>query len=155
MERDEQASQLIVDSVSAPTASAEYRNKGRRMFSRKDLSKIEVVSSIAPGKSSDGCYVCFSAPSCCPLCSTCPCCSDAEYITIRKQSSTYIYIRENSIEWNDPIMKLSPGSCCGIDPCLYDIQDNIRVLYFDDIMFDSITGLSWLTDWLTITYMFD
>ncbi len=36
------------------------------------------------------------------LFAVCPCCGDAEYIKSLRKASTYIYIRENSIEWNDP-----------------------------------------------------
>ena len=31
------------------------------------------------------------------------------------------------------------GPCFGVDPCMYDIRDNIKVLYFDDPIFDRIT----------------
>jgi len=34
---------------------------------------------------------------------------------------------------------MKPGLCCGVDPCEYDVQDNISVLYFDDKMFERIT----------------
>lgn len=57
-------------------------------------------SSITPGKPIDGCLICCSAPACCPAFTICPCCGDAEYIKHRRQASTYIYIRENSLEWN-------------------------------------------------------
>ncbi len=34
---------------------------------------------------------------------------------------------------------LQKGSCFGVDPCMFDIQDHVTVLYFDDPMFDRIT----------------
>lgn len=117
----------------------EHRNRGRRMMSRKDSHAFEIIDQIAPGKQIDGCLVCCAAPACCPLFAVCPCCGDAEYIRGLRKASTYIYIRENSIEWNDPGLVLKSGTCCGIDPCMYDVQDNVTILYFDDIMFESIT----------------
>jgi hypothetical protein len=57
-------------------------------------------------------------------------------IALRKESSKYILIRENSLEWNEPRIVMKNGTCCGIDPCTYDIQDNVKVLYFDDPIFE-------------------
>ena len=34
---------------------------------------------------------------------------------------------------------MQPGVCCGVDPCLYDVQDRVHTVYFDDVMFDRIT----------------
>lgn len=31
------------------------------------------------------------------------------------------------------------GSCCGVDPCMYEVQDRTHVLYFDNPIFDRIT----------------
>lgn len=31
------------------------------------------------------------------------------------------------------------GTCCGLDPCVYDIQDRVRVIYFDDPVLERIT----------------
>ena len=109
------------------------------MISRKAKGKIRVLSSLQPGTSTPGCFVCCSAPAFCPMLSICPCCNESEYIHIKKESSKYIYIRENSIEWNDPSVVMKHGSCCGIDPCIYEIQDEVRVVYFDDNLFTRIT----------------
>lgn len=117
----------------------EFRNVGRRMMSRSNDSKIRVQTSLPVGKHTPGCLVCCSAPACCPILSLCPCCNDSEYVLIKRESSTYIYIRENSIEWNEPEVVMKHGSCCGIDPCVYDIQDHVHVLYFDDPIFNRIT----------------
>jgi len=68
-----------------------------------------------------------------------PCCNDPEYIHVKKESSKYIFIRENSLEWNMPVVVMKQGTCCGIDPCIYEIQDNIKVLYFDDPIFSRIS----------------
>jgi len=114
-------------------------NIGRRVISRKENDNIKVLQSLIPGKNTPGCFVCCSAPDCCTICSLCPCCSDSEYIAVRKESSKYIYIRENSLEWNEPRIVMKYGTCCGIDPCVYDIQDNVKVLYFDDPIFDRLT----------------
>eukprot|EP01034_Spumella_vulgaris_P022581 gene22579-28714_t len=29
---------------------------------------------------------------------------------------------------------MKPGLCFGVDPCMYDIQDNVKTIYFDDII---------------------
>ena len=120
-------------------SSSSYFVPGRRMISRKAKGKIRVLSSLQPGTSTAGCFVCCSAPAFCPMLSICPCCNESEYIHIKKESSKYIYIRENSIEWNDPSVVMKHGSCCGIDPCIYEIQDDVKVVYFDDNLFTRIT----------------
>lgn len=122
-----------------PNISISYKNFGRRILSRKNSSTVNIVNTLNPGQTTDGCLTCCSAPTCCPLLSICPCCGDAEYIRQKKKSSSYIYIRENSLEWNDPEIVIQPGVCCGIDPCLYDIQDKVQVVYFDDVVFDRLT----------------
>ena len=116
-----------------------HANRGRRMMSRQSARAIDIVDQIRPGQQIDGCLVCCAAPACCPLFSACPCFGDAEYIRALRKASTYVYIRENSIEWNEPSLILKQGTCFGVDPCAYDIQDNVTVLYFDDVMFESIT----------------
>lgn len=77
-------------------------NSGRRMMSRRDGNAISIIRALSPGVHTNGCCVCCSAPACCPLFSVLPCCSDPEYILVKRQSSKYVYIRENSLEWNDP-----------------------------------------------------
>lgn len=119
--------------------AAHLTNHGRKVMSRQQKDTINIITSLNPGQIIDGCLVCCSAPACCPLCALCPCCGDAEYITSKRNASTYIYIRENSVEWNEPSVVMQPGVCCGIDPCLYDVQDHVQVLYFDDVVFDRIT----------------
>lgn len=115
------------------------RNSGRKVMSRMNSNSISIVASLKSGERSDGCLVCCQAPACCQTCAICPCCADSEYVKMRRAQSSYIYIRENSIEWNEPQVVIQPGVCCGIDPCLYDVQDNVHVLYFDDVMFEHIT----------------
>jgi hypothetical protein len=60
-------------------------------------------------------------------------------------SSRYIYIRENSIEYNTPTLQpakattpLSTVLCCGNSPSELVVRDQVTVLYFDDIIFDSV-----------------
>lgn len=105
----------------------EYRNPGRPIMSRKDRHHLDLVTVLNPSQWTPGCLVCCNAPACCPLLSCCPCCGDAEYITVRRRASAYVYIRENSVEWNDPKIVMQSGVCCGVDPCLYDVQDHIQV----------------------------
>jgi hypothetical protein len=58
---------------------------------------------------------------------------------MRRESSKYVHIRENSLEWNEPVVAFKEGGCCGIDPCVYEVQDKVRVVYFDDPIFDGLT----------------
>lgn len=112
---------------------------GRQIMSRKLKDHIGIDMVLAPGEDVPGCCACFQAPSCCALCGVFPCCEDPEYIIVKREASKYIFVRENSIEWNEPITILKTGSCLGLDPCEYDIQDRVHTVYFDDPMFDSIT----------------
>jgi hypothetical protein len=57
----------------------------------------------------------------------------------RREASKYVFIRENGLEWNDSQIVSQNGPCFGVDPCRYDIEDNVKVLYFDNQMFDRIT----------------
>ena len=113
---------------------------GRRMMSRKKKNQVKVLHSLTPGIDTNHWLVCCTAPTCFPLCSMCfPCCNEPEYITVKRQASKYVFIRENSIEWNEPKIVMKSGPCFGIDPCIYEIQDNVRVLYYDDPIFNRIT----------------
>ena len=51
----------------------------------------------------------------------------------------YVFVRENSVEWNEPEINWQEGNVCGIDPCMYGVQDNPQVIYYDDPMFDEIS----------------
>ena len=51
-------------------------------------------------------------------------------------SSRYIYLRENSLEFNNPTMQAAKGKCCGAALCELAVLDNVTVLYFDDQHFD-------------------
>ena len=115
-------------------------NDGRRMMSRINKSAISIINDIAPGKRTNGCLVCCNAPSCCAICSICPCCDDSEYLVRKRESSKYFHIRENSIEWNSPEVIMRDGNCCGVDPCIYDVQDKVRVVYYDDPIFGRLTN---------------
>lgn len=115
------------------------RNEGRHMLSRQNEKSISITTILNPGKHMSGSLVCCSSPACCPICSIFPCCDEAEYIKLKRESSKYVFIRENSLEWNEPKVILKKGSFLGLDPCNYDIQDNVTVLYFDDPMFDRLT----------------
>ena len=150
----------MVRAASSSSSSSAFHNVGRRMMSRRGKGKIRIISSLSPGTRTPGCFVCCTAPSFCPILSVCPCYNDSEYIHIKRESSKYIFIRENSIEWNvrftflilefvitysfsmniliysdnqqlyheqAPSVVMKHGSCCGVDPCIYEIQDNVKV----------------------------
>lgn len=58
----------------------------------------------------------------------------------KSAASRYAHIRENSIEWNEPKVVCKNGSCFGCDPCGLETQDNVKVMYFDDQMFERVTN---------------
>lgn len=122
-----------------PLAPGANRNQHRPMHSRKNPAVVDIIASLTPSTEIPCCLAIFTAPACCPLLSVCCCCKDAVYVSTKRNASKYVWIRENSLEWNDPQVVFSKGSFCGIDPCMYDIKDNIRVLYYDDPMFDRIS----------------
>jgi len=62
-------------------------NVGRRMMSRRKRSQVKVLSSLMPGTHSAHWLGCCSAPTCCPMCSLCPCCTETEYIALKRQAS--------------------------------------------------------------------
>mmetsp|Transcript_8791 Transcript_8791/g.11685 ORF Transcript_8791/g.11685 Transcript_8791/m.11685 type:complete len:154 (+) Transcript_8791:547-1008(+) len=64
----------------------------------------------------------------CYLCMHCICTS----ITVS------VYVRENSLEWNNPTMQLDKGNCCGSSCTELTVLDNVTVLYFDDVYFDNV-----------------
>ena len=56
-----------------------------------------------------------------------------------------IYIRENSIEYNQPTLqpakaetRLTTCLCCGHSPTTLIVRDQISTIYFDDILMDSV-----------------
>ena len=123
---------LLATNITLDLDGSTSRIEGRRMLSRKRNNQIRVLRSLVPGETKSGCCVCCNAPSFCPMCSMCLCCDDAKYVASKRDASKYIFIRENSIEWNDPEVVWMTGSCLGIDPCLYDVQDRPHVIYYDD-----------------------
>ena len=94
-----------------PVAERSKINYGRKMLSKEHDDRIRIVKAIPPGEDTFGCIACCHAPSCCALLSLCPCCTNPEYIIHKRASSKYIYIRENSIEWNDPEVKEFIETC--------------------------------------------
>lgn len=56
-----------------------------------------------------------------------------------------IYIRENSIEYNQPTLQpaksndpVSTALCCGNSPTALVVRDGVSVVYFDDVLMDSV-----------------
>lgn len=125
------SSRLKSDSV----ACKEVRNNGRAIMSRLSASSVIITKSLETGKTVNGCFVCCNSPSCCAICSVCPCCDYSVYVVKRRESSKYVHIRENSIEWNTPEIIMRAGHCFGIDPCIFDVKDKVEVIYYDDPIF--------------------
>lgn len=109
------------------------------LLSLKNKDFISIEQSLESGQNSDGCLVCCSAPSCLPLLGVFPCFRNPDYIIAKHESSKYVYLREHSIEWNNPEIILADGNCCGVDPCLYTIRDNVQVIYFDDPILNHVS----------------
>ena len=95
---------------------AEWRNVERPLYSRRRGNAMGIVGTLEPGAETACCLAICTAPTCCPMLSACLCCKEAAYITARKNASKYIWIRENSIEWNEPYISFAFGSCFGVDP---------------------------------------
>lgn len=115
------------------------------MLSRVASDRIRLTHVIQPGTRRPGCLVCCHAPTSCPSLSHIPpfnlCIDYPLYIVNKINSSRYIYIRENSIEYNNPTMQAARGSCCGIvcGSCSkLEVRDQVTVLYFDDEHFDNV-----------------
>lgn len=112
----------------------------RLIFTLRSENLINLLAILVPGTNSAGCCVMCDAPSCLPGLSILPCWDDAEYVKIKREASKYVFIRENSIEYNDPVVAFKFGHCCCcVDPCEYVIDDNVTVIYFDDPIFERMT----------------
>ena len=75
---------------------------GRTAISRRQSQAIAIVDEVECGENTAGWCACCTAPACCSTLASLPCFQNPEYITLRYESSKYIYLRENSLEWNEP-----------------------------------------------------
>lgn len=108
----------------------------RLMLSLTSAGKILITHTIVPGTREAGCFgPCCNAPDDCPQCAwICPCGFDYPEYTLRKMNaSKYVRVRENSLEWNKPTLRLT--HCCKRD---LEVMDNVHVLYFDDSQFAEV-----------------
>uniref|UniRef100_A0A7S0GBM8 Uncharacterized protein n=1 Tax=Proboscia inermis TaxID=420281 RepID=A0A7S0GBM8_9STRA len=110
-----------------------YIVEDRRMISRVSGDRIRITNTIEPGKRSASCFACVSAPSSFPCCGILPCCDYPRIIVKDLNASRYIYIRENSLEWNSPSMQRAKNSWCRLV-----VRDHVRTVYFDDEYFDEV-----------------
>jgi len=115
-----------------------YIVEDRRMISRVAADRIRITHIIEPGKRMVGCFTCCHASDNLPALAYLPCFDYPGYIVHKVNCSKYIYVRENSLEWNSPKIQSAKGNCCGVSCCELAVQDDIRVLYFDDIYFDDV-----------------
>jgi hypothetical protein len=92
-------------SIDHTSKSIRIQDLGRPAISRQDDNTISILGEVTSGENSHGWSACCAAPSCCSTLGTIPCCfHNPEYITLRHESSKYVYVRENSLEWNDPVV---------------------------------------------------
>lgn len=99
---------------------------------------VRLLHIITPGIRVKGCCKCCHAPDYCPILSYCCCFDYPAYVVNKVNSSRYIYVRENSLEWNNPLIQQDKGTCCGVSCCDLAVLDDVSVLYFDDLYFDSV-----------------
>ncbi|KAL7441032.1 hypothetical protein ACHAXH_004939 [Discostella pseudostelligera] len=125
--------------------SKPYIVEDRTMVSRSCGDRIKITHSIEPGREETGCLTCFYAPPEYPILAQCPCFDYPEYIVNEIKASRYIYIRENSIEYNQPTLQpaksetpLSATFCCGRSPSSLAVRDRVITLYYDDLLMDNI-----------------
>mmetsp|Transcript_27675 Transcript_27675/g.52124 ORF Transcript_27675/g.52124 Transcript_27675/m.52124 type:complete len:237 (+) Transcript_27675:347-1057(+) len=125
--------------------SKPYIVEDRPMISRSSGDRVKITHTIEPGKEETGCLTCFYAPPEYPVLAKCPCFDFPEYIVNEIKASQYIYIRENSIEYNQPTLQpatsntpLATCLCCGHSPNVIIVRDQISTIYFDDLLMDSV-----------------
>jgi hypothetical protein len=109
--------------------------------------KVKILNLIQPGKEETGCLTCFYAPPHYPaiISHITPCIDYPEYILREVRASQYIYIRENSIEYNSPSIQPARSNnftqdilCCGNSSTDLVVLDHISVIYYDDILMDEV-----------------
>lgn len=78
-----------------------------------------------------------------------PCCKLPKDVLEEYEDSKYIYVRENSVEFNKPkIVPGDPTCCLPCNPCKPKVLDHVEVVYFDySIMkkIDNQTGCCYQT----------
>jgi len=115
----------------------------RRMMSRVKGDRIRITHIVEPGERVKGCCTCFNAPKSLPMLSYWLCCVDYPKRSINKlNSSKYVYIRENGIEFNTPKIHAANGFCFGSACCKLSVKDKVTVIYFDDIHFSEVTDVT-------------
>ena len=115
-----------------------YIVEDRRMLSRASGDRVRITHTIEPGRRTPGCLTCCYAPESCSPLRCLPCFAPPEDVVNQMSSSRYIYVRENSLEWNNPSMQPARGRCCGRTCCRLSVVDDVTVLYFDDMNFDGV-----------------
>lgn len=120
-------------------------NVARPILSRSRADRITLTHELQAGRSTPGCLTCCYAPKGCPCLSSClPCYDLPESLVERLETSKYVFIRENAVEFNDPYLTWRVGpmcrwsACCVSSCCAARVQDRVTVLYFDDIMFGRV-----------------
>jgi len=115
------------------------------MISRSSGDRVKITHTIQPGDQETGCLTCFYSPPEYPILAKCPCFDYPEYIVNEMKASQYIYIRENSIEYNQPTLQPSKAEnhcstilCCGHSPTTLIVRDQISTVYFDDVLMDAV-----------------
>ncbi|KAL7549650.1 hypothetical protein ACHAWF_012916 [Thalassiosira exigua] len=135
----------ITAASNVTNGSKPYIVEDRPMISRSSGDRIKITHTIEPGKEETGCLTCFYSPPERPVLAKCPCFDHPEYIVNEIRASQYIYVRENSLEYNVPTLQparsdssLATCLCCGRSPSILAVRDRATVVYFDDVLMDSI-----------------
>ncbi|CAM9439300.1 unnamed protein product [Scytosiphon promiscuus] len=153
--------------VTAPRTGCVIRQL-RPIMSRHCRDNIPVRETLQPVDTEvDGTGACCdTAPSRLPcLASVLPCCVYPEELEHARRESSYLVIRDSSVEFNNPKVAMGPrpaatnassakgaahegqgqmysGACGRWWCCTFHIRDDARVLYFDDPVFADVTAVT-------------
>ncbi|CAM9860980.1 unnamed protein product, partial [Hapterophycus canaliculatus] len=142
----------------------------RPIMSRHCRDNIRVREMLEPVDTEvDGTGACCDlckAPSRLPcFASALPCCAYPEELEQARRQSSYLIIRDNAVEFNNPKVAMGPrpaarnssladgadhdsqgqmysGACGRCWCCIFHIRDDARVLYFDDPVLADVTAVT-------------
>jgi hypothetical protein len=116
----------------------------RPMLSLQNASAVQITRHVETARTQYGCCKCCHAPDSCWCCMLIfPCCKYPKKVSDKLEDSKYVYVRENSVEWNDPTITFEDCDCCiPVNFCSLRVADNVQVLYFDDPAFEKIQNKS-------------
>jgi len=135
------ADNLAYKRISQESTLPPFIVEDRLMLSRTSADRYRITHTIKPGSREQGCLTCCYSPDQCPFCVYLGCggcfgadsgcgCDYPEYAVKQMNASAYVVVRENSLEWNDPVLRYK--ACCSNR---LEVMDRVSVMYFDDSQF--------------------